>query len=356
MTIQLLGRAAACAALAATCSAFAQQSDGSDETVSYFSTMGTYAITDEDRTPLGEGDEGYGVRAVYGWQYPSRFGIGIALGTEVIETDISSFTDFYRHSIELHGTYALGDRTGFTPYALLGGGGNYNDVRDVGEDDSFDVYGTAGLGFVTGPLTEKGSVKLRGEVRYVYDTFADEYQDYEASLGIEIPLFGKPEPVEPPPAPDPEVQVVEAELEDSDGDGIPDQADKCPGTPAGTRVDGEGCALSDVIQLYGVLFAFDSADLHANARRLLNPVVEIFNRYPDLEVEVAGHTDSLGSDEYNQELSQRRAESVKQYLADHGVPAGQVSAVGYGESEPVATNDTEEGREENRRVEIRILN
>lgn len=327
-----------------------------DKTSSYFSVLGGYTLMDEDRTPMEAGDEGYGVRAVYGWQYPSRFGWGIALESQILETDIPSFTDFYRHSVELHGTYALGDREGFTPYALLGVGGNYNDVRDVEESDSFDPYGTAGLGFVTAPLIETGQLKLRGELRYIYDTFGDDFQDYQASIGIEFPLFGKPEPAEPAPEPEPEVKVVEAELEDSDGDGIPDQGDKCPGTPSGTRVDGEGCALGDTIDLYGVLFAFDSADLHGNARRLLMPVVNLFNRYPDLEVEVAGHTDNVGPDEYNMELSQRRAESVRQFLIDHGVPAEQVEARGYGEEEPVASNDTEEGREENRRVEIRILN
>lgn len=209
---------------------------------------------------------------------------------------------------------------------------------------------------MTAPIIETGQLKLRGELRYIYDTFGDDFQDYQASLGIEIPLFGKPEPAAPPEPQEPEVRVVEAELEDSDGDGIPDQGDKCPGTPRGTRVDGEGCALGDTIDLYGVLFAFDSADLHGNARRLLMPVVNIFNRYPDLEVEVAGHTDSVGPDDYNQELSQRRAEAVRQFLIDHGVPGEQVSAQGYGEGEPVASNHTEEGRQDNRRVEIRILN
>ncbi|MBY8965862.1 OmpA family protein [Algiphilus sp. NNCM1] len=325
-------------------------------TSSYFSFLGSYSMMDEDRTPLEKGEEGYGFQAMYGTQYGSGFGWAIGLGSQIIETDIDSFTDFYRHNVELQGTYALGDRTGFTPYALIGIGGNYNDVRDVEEGDSFDPYGTAGLGVVTGPLTERGELKLRAEVRYVYDTYSEEYQDYTALVGIELPLFKRVVNMPPPPAPEKEVQVVEAELEDSDGDGIPDQADKCPGTPAGTRVDGEGCALSDLINLFGVLFAFDSADLNANARRLLNPVVGLFNRYPDLEVEVAGHTDSVGPDDYNQQLSQARAESVRQYLIDHGVPPSQVTAQGYGESEPVATNDTEEGRQDNRRVEIRILN
>lgn len=348
--ITAIGLASAGLAFAATVQAQEAQSN------SYFSTLGSYAIVDDDRTPTEEGDEGYGVRFVYGQQYESRFGWGLALESQIIETDVPSFTDFYRHSIELHGTYALGDRQGFTPYALLGVGGNYNDVRGTGESDSFDPYGTAGLGFVTGPIIETGQIKLRGELRYIYDTFGDEYQDYQALVGFEIPFFGKPEPAEPAPAPEPEVRVVEAEMADADGDGIPDSADKCPGTPSGTRVDGEGCALSDTIDLYGVLFATDSSDLRANARRLLQPVVGIFNRYPDLEVEVAGHTDDRGPDSYNQDLSQRRAESVRQYLVDRGVPAGNVTAMGYGESEPVASNDTEEGRQDNRRVEIRILN
>lgn len=338
-----------CAGLIATAGAQAEQ----DKTGSYFSALGSYTLVDEGRTPMEAGDEGYGMRFVYGWQYPSRWGWGVALETQIIETDIPSFTDFYRHSFELHGTYALNDREGFTPYALLGVGGNYNDVRDVEDGDHVDPYGTAGIGFVTAPLIETGQLKLRGELRYIYDTFGDDFQDYQAAIGVEIPLFGKPEPPEPP---EPEVRVVEAELEDSDGDGIPDEGDKCPGTPAGTRVDGEGCALGDSIDLYGVLFAFDSADLHANARRLLMPVVKIFNRYPDLEVEVAGHTDSVGSDDYNQALSERRAEAVRRFLTDHGVPPGQVTARGYGESEPVASNDTGEGRQQNRRVEIRILN
>ena len=353
MKVRSIASGLACAGLIFAANAAAEE----DKTSSYFSVLGGYAMMDEDRTPMEAGDEGYGMRFVYGWQYPSRWGWGLALESQILETDIPSFTDFYRHSIELHGTYALGDREGFTPYALLGVGGNYNDVRDVDySGDSFDPYGTAGLGFVTAPIIETGQIKLRGELRYIYDTFGDEFQDYQASIGIEIPLFGKREPLEQPEQPEPEVRVVEAELEDSDGDGIPDEGDKCPGRRAGTRVDGEGCALGDTIDLYGVLFAFDSSDLHGNARRLLMPVVNLFNRYPDLEVEVAGHTDSLGSDDYNQDLSQRRAEAVRQFLIDHGVPAGQVEARGYGEEEPVASNDTEEGRELNRRVEIRILN
>ncbi|MGJ8669598.1 MAG: OmpA family protein, partial [Oceanococcus sp.] len=85
-------------------------------------------------------------------------------------------------------------------------------------------------------------------------------------------------------------------------------------------------------------------------------VSRVMERYPEMMVEVAGHTDSVGSDAYNQQLSQKRSESVRQYLTDKGISADRMSAVGYGESEPVDTNDTKEGRERNRRTELRIKN
>jgi len=89
---------------------------------------------------------------------------------------------------------------------------------------------------------------------------------------------------------------------------------------------------------------------------VLDDSAETLRRYPDLVVEVAGHTDSVGTDAYNLDLSQRRAESVRQYLIDKGVDSGNLSAKGYGESQPIESNDTEEGRDENRRVNLRILN
>lgn len=327
--------------------------------VSYFSLLGSYTFIDSDRVPLGEGDYGIGMRFMYGRQYASRWGWALAYESQVIETDIPSFTDFYRHALDLHLTYALSDREGFTPYLLAGIGGNFNDVRrspgnEPEDGDGMDVFGTAGLGFVTGPVWREGPVKLRGEARYIHDRFNGGMNDVQVALGIEISLFEPVEVVEV----EPEVKVVEVpkDLVDSDGDGIPDKFDQCPDTPRGTRVDAVGCPLDDTLRIYGPLFDFDSARLNANAQRLLEPVVEIFQRYPDLEVEVAGHTDSIGSADYNQRLSERRAAAVRDYLISRGIAADNLQARGYGEEEPIASNDTEDGRQQNRRVEIRILN
>jgi outer membrane protein OmpA-like peptidoglycan-associated protein len=105
----------------------------------------------------------------------------------------------------------------------------------------------------------------------------------------------------------------------------------------------------------GVTFAFDSADLNSQFFPVLDKVAGTLQEYDKTVIEVAGHTDSVGSDTYNQGLSQRRADSVAAYLSSHGVTRTRVVTVGGGEAHPVASNDTEEGRAQNRRVEITIV-
>jgi outer membrane protein OmpA-like peptidoglycan-associated protein len=105
----------------------------------------------------------------------------------------------------------------------------------------------------------------------------------------------------------------------------------------------------------GVHFAFDSAQLNSSASATLDEVAGALRSQPEVPYEVGGHTDSIGSNAYNQDLSERRAASVYNYLVGHGVAASQLSTRGYGETQPVASNDTEEGRAANRRVEIRPI-
>jgi len=105
----------------------------------------------------------------------------------------------------------------------------------------------------------------------------------------------------------------------------------------------------------GVTFATDSADINASFKPFLDKVAQTLTEYNQTMIEVAGHTDATGSEDYNQRLSERRASSVATYLGSRGVPAKRVITVGGGELHPVATNDTAEGREENRRVEITIV-
>jgi outer membrane protein OmpA-like peptidoglycan-associated protein len=105
----------------------------------------------------------------------------------------------------------------------------------------------------------------------------------------------------------------------------------------------------------GVTFAFDSADLNSQFYPVLDKVAATLAEYDKTVIEVAGHTDSVGSDAYNQQLSERRANSVAAYLSGHGVNRARMVTIGAGETHPVATNDTDEGRAQNRRVEITIV-
>lgn len=138
---------------------------------------------------------------------------------------------------------------------------------------------------------------------------------------------------------------------DADGDGVPDSKDECPETPRGARVNSVGCWVGGA-----VLFGFDRYDIRPEAYPFLDEVVTILTRESDLDVEVQGHTDNVGSAAYNLKLSQRRADSVRDYLISHGIDAGRLTTRGYGFSDPVASNATEEGRAENRRVQFKKAN
>ena len=109
------------------------------------------------------------------------------------------------------------------------------------------------------------------------------------------------------------------------------------------------------IILRGVNFDFDKASIRRDAADTLDEAANILRDQPDVDVSVDGHTDDVGSDAYNQKLSERRAKSVVVYLAEHGVSASRLHAQGFGESRPVASNATDDGRAQNRRVELNII-
>ena len=139
---------------------------------------------------------------------------------------------------------------------------------------------------------------------------------------------------------------------DADSDGVVDSGDLCPETAAGVVVDATGCELEKPITLRGVNFHFDSDELTAESRVILDGVAATLLNHPDLKLEVAGHTDSEGVDEFNLDLSQRRSASVRAYLVSKGVNTENLTAQGYGEVRPVESNQDAAGRAANRRVEL----
>lgn len=139
---------------------------------------------------------------------------------------------------------------------------------------------------------------------------------------------------------------------DNDGDGVTDAVDKCPGTPQGLMVDKQGCPISLTL---AVEFDVDKSDIKPRYHGELQRGAEFIRKYPKARILIAGHTDWTASDAYNLALSQRRADSVRNYLVEHfGIRAERLDAKGYGESFPIADNTTAEGRQRNRRVELSV--
>ncbi|CAG1022181.1 Outer membrane porin F [Patescibacteria group bacterium] len=243
----------------------------------------------------------------------------------------------------------------FSPYAVVGVGGMNTDVPDR---SGASFIGEAGAGF-NYEINDK--ILVRSDVRYRYNQNfnahlkegTDEYHDMTVNVGFVMPLGDKPkapESIALAPAPVPQPIVADCSTLDADGDGVNNCVDKCPNTLAGSKVDNTGCPVS--LELKGVNFKYDSAELTQNAMIILDGVAQNLINYPEQDdIEVRGHTSSEGTDAYNMRLSQQRSQSVANYLKSKGV-RNRMIAKGYGERQPIANNNTELGKQQNRRVEL----
>jgi len=151
---------------------------------------------------------------------------------------------------------------------------------------------------------------------------------------------------------------------DSDNDGVYDGIDRCPNTPAGAKVDETGCPAevkkfldTGLISSTDIMFDFNKATLKPESKAALDKIGNLLIQAPDLKIEIGGHTDAKGSDKYNLKLSDERAKAVHDYLEKNfsQINPDNLVSKGYGESKPVTSNDSDEGRTKNRRVEFKIL-
>jgi OOP family OmpA-OmpF porin len=186
-------------------------------------------------------------------------------------------------------------------------------------------------------------IAIRGDVRYRYlnDVHGTDMGDWIATAGLVIPLGAKPAPPAPKPAPEPMPAPVAA----------PEPTPAPEPAPAIERP-----APQTKIIFEGTNFDFDKATLRPAGKAKLDENVKTLMAYPDINVDIVGYTDSIGTAKYNQGLSNRRAATVKKYMESKGVAASRMNTKGMGEKDPVASNKTAAGRAENRRVEIVILN
>ena len=296
-----------------------------------------------------------------GWWVSPNF----AVDAEIAHNDADFEDDGFRSgrewesiSLGVTGRWFFGDQgSSWRPY-VLGGLGAVRHAAYSGtiQHDGWDPMATVGGGVqynfndrmaLRGELAaryDRDNNSLRGQVDDFAVTAGDHnhFIDAIASIGLTIG-FGGSAPVEPEPAAAPPP---------------PPPPEAAPEEPVATPV---------VIDLRGVNFKFDrpgrnESDITptlqeptADSIAILDQAVDVLTRNPDVRVELDGHTDSIGTDEYNQGLSERRAQIVYDYLTSHGVSASQISGVkGFGESQPIDTNDTKEGRARNRRTELAV--
>ncbi|MDA5133914.1 MULTISPECIES: OmpA family protein [Psychrobacter] len=249
----------------------------------------------------------------------------------------------------------------FKPYALVGAGQSKIEIEDASGNEvtsTKDTIGNLGLGAM---YRINDALSLRGEARAIHN-FDQNWWEGMALAGLEVVLGGHlaptvaVPPMEEPNVVTPPIVVVESDL-DSDGDGVPDSIDACPGTPMNVVVDERGCPvpvdITDELKMeLRVFFDNDKSAIKNQYKPEIAKVAEKMREYPNSTARVEGHASKTGpSARYNQRLSEARAVAVKSMLTNEfGIAPNRLSTVGYGYDQPIADNNTEEGRAMNRRV------
>lgn len=249
----------------------------------------------------------------------------------------SGLDRFKLRNFGLVGRYHLADYNRVRPYVLVGAGiQQHESLLDEGRD----VYGALGLGF-SHAITERVSMRLEGEARYDNDRASlnrsSGFTDFIVSAGLKVRLgASRPAPTpEPPPA-------------------APAPRPTPPPPPPAPEPEPEPEVIFEFDAM--VSFDLDSARLRPGAVAELNEAVALLNLHQEIaRIEVAGHTCDLGAASYNQGLSERRAQAVRDYLVENGVDADRMVVRGYGEDRPKVPNASDSNRQQNRRVELVVL-
>ncbi len=297
-------------------------------------------------------------------QWNAEFGV---FQSKFDNNDVVGGARWHELGFKLDGQYFYSRERGFSPYFGVGAGVQRNRSRTLGLTDTGPMI-DAGLGFISWLDMSGYDLGIRMDGRYRW-AFLDEIKDATGinqfnepivKLGLILPIGGKQAAAAAVAVAAPAASG--SKVLDSDGDGVPDALDRCPGTARGAVVDSTGCARDATSTVAGgerqfsdVLFEFDRSDITAAGQNILDNAAEVVNSgaYKSLRVNIAGHTDWIGSEGYNQALSERRANAVRSYLVKKGVDASRIHTFAYGEAVPKADNASDEGRALNRRAEIK---
>jgi OOP family OmpA-OmpF porin len=308
---------------------------------------GSYYVTPMVGGYLFEGDQNLDHQPVYGlglgYNFNKHWG-GEAVFNYIDTESNAGAGDVGVYLLRLNGLYHFTPFGNFTPY-LAAGIGSISFDPDRGDDDT-DALVNYGGG-VKYFLTE--NLALQGDVRHII-SFSDTQHNLMYTVGVTFYFGGgkhRDVAAVKERAVTPVKETVIAVVQDSDGDGVPDDRDQCPRTPKGATVNEVGCWVCK-----GLEFDFDKWNIKAQYYPVLDEAIDCMNHHPNISVEIQGHTCDTGSAEYNQSLSERRANEVRNYFIAKGISSARLTVIGYGLTRPIADNITKEGRAKNRRVQL----
>ncbi|MEP6886420.1 MAG: OmpA family protein [Gammaproteobacteria bacterium] len=320
----------------------------------YLAPMGQYTFLDKDR--ISNNHAGYQIGL--GYNFAPNFALEAAISNGSFKISGSGASEKLQAS-SLDLLYKFLPVTSMVRPYIIGGTGAITDNVGRPAKNNTGWLAEAGAGVLIGLGDQTGStrVQFRTEAKYRYEFMKytqyvpNDPRDLIVGVGFQF-MFGAPTPTPPPPPPPPPPPVVR-ELPPPPPP--PPPAPVCQ-PPAGFQMDADCHIIQQKVVVRAVDFEYNSTNLTLPARQTLDNVAAALMKQPELQVEIQGYTDSVGSVAYNLNLSQKRAESVKAYVISKGVSSSTLTAKGYGKAGPIASNSTEEGRAQNRRVEFDVTN
>ncbi len=327
-----------------------------DTGATYIDGMLQYSLLDDKRISK----DNFGFEGGLGYNFAPNFALEIdySTGSFKLKDFASGGPSEQLRAGSLDVLYKFLPNSIFRPF-ILAGAGELQDRIGANFDANHSWMAEAGVGALTGIGSQSGSTRLqlRTEAKYRREFIQSNLyipnnpSDVVFGVGLQL-SFGNPTPPAPvsaaPPPPPPEPAPAPVVV-------APPPPEPCH-APAGFKVDANCHIIEQTVVVRAVDFEFNSTQLTAPAQHTLDEVAAALLTQPELHVEVQGHTDSIGTDAYNLGLSQRRADAVRTYLIGKGLSPAVLTAQGFGKSKPIASNETAEGRAQNRRVAFEVTN
>lgn len=324
----------------------------------YLSVDYNHVFRDSNRKSL----DGNGGSIGFGLPLSKLWGLEASAFYNDFDKDSVHLGDWNEYGAKLDGMFFYSRSRAFSPYFGLGLGAIHSSER-ASNQSSTDPFVDVGLGFFKYFAIGSQDFAVRADARYRWlDTHGinsvGSLAEPVIKVGLVIPLGARaiPAPIAAAAAPASQSASGPVRL-DSDGDGVFDDQDNCPRTPAGTPVDEHGCPTAENTRVFeAVHFGFNKSTLTPQSEATLDNAASAIKdmvRKSPVKVEVDGHTDNVGTDGYNQALSEHRAQTVTKYLVEKGVEDKSISTNAFGDTMPVKSNATEEGRAYNRRAEVK---